>query len=522
MSNRSEDILFHLIRSLKKEEKRHFKLYINRSSANQNLKVVQLFDALDKLKEYDEKLLLKKLPEVNKSQLFNLKAHLYKQVLSSLRLLKSPESIDLQLHEQFDFAHILYKKGLFLQSLRILARAKEIAKTNQKTTFLIQLIGLEKRIESLHITRSLQDRAEGLSQEALEVIGHVYMVTRLSNLALELYSWYIKNGHVRNEEDEVDIKIFFKTNLPDDAATQNGFYEKMYLYQSYTWYAFIRQDFLMYYRYTQKWVDLFYDQIFMQRVETGHFIKGLHNLLNAHFDLRNYLLFEKTLSEFEAFAETDRVKQNENFRIQSFLYLVQAKINHHFMKGSFKEGLLLISKIEEELHTYDLFIDRHRLLVLNYKIATLYFGSTEYGKSIDYLQKILNTSTDLRYDLQCYARVLHLLCHFELGNYELMEHLTKSVYRFMSKMQNFTIVEEEMFKFLRRSFYIDRKDIKAELKILFIKIEALEKNRFETRAFAYLDIISWLKSKVYDKPMNDIIGERYTARRKQMLLKKSS
>ena len=27
--------------------------------------------------------------------------------------------------------------------------------------------------------------------------------------------------------------------------------------QSYCWYAFIRQDFLMYYRYTQKWVDLF-------------------------------------------------------------------------------------------------------------------------------------------------------------------------------------------------------------------------------------------------------------------------
>ena len=72
-----------------KAEKRHFKLYIKRSSAKEDLKIVQLFDALDKLPEYDEKLLLKRLPGIEKPQLSNLKTHLYKQVLASLRLLKS-------------------------------------------------------------------------------------------------------------------------------------------------------------------------------------------------------------------------------------------------------------------------------------------------------------------------------------------------------------------------------------------------------------------------------------------------
>src|ERR1700730_7080132 len=144
MPNRQPDILFQLIQSLEKAEKRHFKLYIKRSSAKENLKIVQLFDALDKLKEYDEKLLLKKLPGTEKPQLYNLKTHLYKQLLASLRLLKSAESIDLQLNEQFDYAHILYKKGLFVQSLRILEKAKETAKTHQKFNFLTQVIALEK------------------------------------------------------------------------------------------------------------------------------------------------------------------------------------------------------------------------------------------------------------------------------------------------------------------------------------------------------------------------------------------
>ncbi len=95
-------------------------------------------------------------------------------------------------------------------------------------------------------------------KKSLEIAGHIDRVTRLSNLALKLYRWYIRNGHVRNEDDEKDIKEFFVNNLPpSDEIT--GFYEKLYLYQSYCWYAFVRQDFLMYYRYSQKWIDLFDD-----------------------------------------------------------------------------------------------------------------------------------------------------------------------------------------------------------------------------------------------------------------------
>ncbi|MBS1936142.1 MAG: hypothetical protein JST96_19235, partial [Bacteroidetes bacterium] len=238
MSNRVTDTLFQLIHSLEKSEKRHFKLYIKRSSTKENLKIVRLFDAIDKQNEYDEKQLLKKLPGTEKPQLYNLKTHLYKQILASLRLLKSADSIDLQLNEQFDYAHILYKKGLFMQSLRILERAKETAKANQKFNVLIQIIALEKRIESLHITRGMQSRAEILSAESVEISSKVDMLTRLSNLALNLYSWYIRNGHARNEKDEAGIKKFMKENLPPTAYQQEGFYEKLYLYQSYTWYAF--------------------------------------------------------------------------------------------------------------------------------------------------------------------------------------------------------------------------------------------------------------------------------------------
>lgn len=509
MPNRTTDILFQLIKSLEKAEKRHFKLYIKRSSGNENLKIVRLFDVVDKLNEYDEKILLKKMDEVTKPQLANLKTHLYKQILASLRLLKSADSMDLQLNEQFDYAHILYKKGLFMQSLRIIDRAREIAKVNQKFYFLPQLIALEKRIEGLHITRHIQHRADTLSTEANDVNMHIDKVTRLSNLALQLFSWFVQNGHARDEYDEKDIRKFMTQNLPSGAWKETGFYERMYLYQSYTWYAFIRQDFLQYYRYSQKLVNLFDEQPLMKRVETSHHIKAMHYLLNAHFDLRNHRGFEKTLRQFEQLAQTDRVRDHDNFRVQTFIYTSQARINQHFMQGTFKEGLTIIPSIEKELAEYDLFLDSHRVLVLNYKFAMMYFGSEDYNTCIDYLQKIINDNTNLRYDLQCYARVLHLMAHYELGNDMLMESLSKSVYRFMAKMKNLTAVEEAMFKFLRQSIPLSPRQLKPEFEKLLNTIKHLENDRFQTRSFAYIDIISWVESKVYNKPMAAVIHDKY-------------
>jgi hypothetical protein len=334
-------------------------------------------------------------------------------------------------------------------------------------------------------------------------------VARLSNLAIQLYSYYIKNGHSRTEEDEQRVKDFMRAHLPEDAWQLTGFYEKLYLYQSYSWYAFIRQDFLMYYRYSQKWVNLFEEQPLMKRVETGHYIKGLHNLMNSHFDLRNHDRFDETLVHFEEFAKTERVQENENFRTQSFLYIAQAKINRHFLNGSFKAGLKVVPEIDEKLAEYSMFIDPHRIMVLNYKIAMMYFGSGDFDTCIDYLQKILNDNVGLRYDLQCYTRLLHLLAHYELGNFELVEYLSRSVYRFMAKMQNMTEFEEEILRFLRRSFQVSPDKTRSELEKFLQRIKKFEKSRLQTRVFVYIDMISWVESKVLRKDLSTIIADKY-------------
>jgi hypothetical protein len=79
----------------------------------------------------------------------------------------------------------------------------------------------------------------------------------------------------------------------------------------------------------------------------------------------------------------------------------------------------------------------------------------------------------------------------------------------MSRMENLTVVEEEMFRFLRNNVYESAEKLKPGLKEFLQKVKQFEKDRFETRVFSYLDIISWVESKVYNKPMSAVIHEKY-------------
>ena len=87
MSKSSKSDLFQLIKTLTKAEKRHFRLFIQRQNASDEKLYVRLFDAMDRLKEFDDNKLSIKLPDISGRRLINLKRHLHEVLLKSLRLL---------------------------------------------------------------------------------------------------------------------------------------------------------------------------------------------------------------------------------------------------------------------------------------------------------------------------------------------------------------------------------------------------------------------------------------------------
>lgn len=512
ITKEQKDNLFSLIKSLNKSEKRQFKLYVGRLDVNADSKFLNLFNLLDKLKRYDEKEIVKS-GVVKKQQLANVKAHLYRQILISLRLNPSHQNIRSQIREQLDFASILYHKGLYKQSLRILDKSKEIAIQNEEKNLAYEIVELEKVIESQYITRSIATRADELSIQAKELSMLNVISSKLSNLSLQLYSIILKSGYVKNIAESEKITTYFQDRLPKYEFKNLGFREKLWLYKTHLWYSFLLQDFLKCYRYATKWVDLFHQNPNMISLNPVFYLKGNNYLLESLFFLQDKPKFEKTLQKFEKTVTDLSFPMDENVETLKFLYLNFHRINLHFIDGSFTQGLLLIPKIEGNLKKFSSRVDAHHEMIFYYKFASLQFGAGNNKECIFYLDKIISNKTlEMREDLLCFARVLSLIAHYEAGLDYHLEKLLRSTYMFLIKMNDLHEVQKEIIKFIRGLQDVYPNDLKKAFKNLHTKLKVYEEHPFERRAFLYLDIISWLESKIESKPVAQIIRDKYIAK----------
>ena len=328
MTNEQKDNLFVLVKSLTKSEKRQFTLYVGRMDSNEDSKFLNLFQLLDKIKRYDEKLILNK-GIVSKQQLSNLKAHLYKQILISLRMNPMHKNIRFQIREQLDFATILYQKGLYKQSLKVLEKAKLLANKHEEKYIAYEIVELEKVIESQYITRSLSNRTETLIGESESLRAQNNLATQLSNLSLQLYERLIKAGYAKSDQEFREITQFFYENLPKTENEQLGFREKLWYYKAHVWYSFLTQDFLSTYRYSSKWVEMFEESPAMINIHPVFYLKGINYLMESLVLIKYPSKFKLTLKQMEYWTEHSSFPKNDNLRALSFQFYFSNKLNMH-------------------------------------------------------------------------------------------------------------------------------------------------------------------------------------------------
>jgi hypothetical protein len=504
------DSLLSLIGSMSKSEKRNFKLMSQKTGGNDKL-YIQLFDHLDKYQKFDDVLILKKIPQIKKRQLSNLKSVLCKQVLRALRDVNKELYSEIKARERFDFAKVLYAKGQYRASLEMLEAVKKMAAQSQLKSLEYLAISFEKLIESQHVTKSMSSRAYLLAKESSSIIDSLGITNELSNLSLLLYARYLENGYVKNEKEYIELHQYFHSILPVFDVDNLDFYQKLYWYQSNVWYYHMSQDFANYYRFAQKWVNLFEEYPAMKKPATTSYIKGMHNVLNALFMAGKRKMFKASFLKFMQFNDAKlNLSVNEEGQLRIFKFI--HGINSIFMSTNYKDGVSFVTELDEiiqkELHLWDL----SRLIVIHYKIACVYFGNGDLAKTITHLNIIeASHRPRLKVDVQCFARVLNLIAHYDLGNDFLVSYKIKSVFRFLLKMGELEQVHKEILNFIRRTPRMSEATILNEFKQLRNTLIEIEKDRFEKRPFLYLDIISWLESKIDKVSMIEAIQNRRKA-----------
>jgi len=500
------DQLFLLIKSLTKSEKRNFRLYATRNQESSDMIFIQLFDLLDKQVELDEDALLKKMGGLNKTSFSNAKRHLYTQIMNSLRLLHTPKVPEIKVREYLDFADVLYGKGLYLQSLKILGKARMLADKIHNDLLYLSIIEFEKIIESRHITRSGVNKSSELVGEADRISKQVSNAIVLSNLRVLLHARYIKYGHVKDEAEKVQVQQYFQENMPAQPYELLNVPEQVYLFQSYVWYYYILLDFENCLEFARRWVSIFKEQEEMIQQDPDLFMRGYHYLLTCLYNLKRKDEFQHYLDEFEMFRDSSYHMFNYNSQIISFLYVHTARLNRHFLSGTFEGGLQEIPRSIRRIKRYTSRLDAHRIMVFYYKFSWMYLAAGKPDKAVEYLNKIIQMDVEnLREDIQGYARLMFLMAHYDLENYHLMDYLVNSVKSFFEKHQGINKLQAAVmvfFESVSKAPFDERKKI---MKDFYTDLEVIAEDPFERRAFIYLEIQFWILAKLSRLSVSEVV-----------------
>ncbi|MFR4025226.1 MAG: hypothetical protein ACLTZY_05220 [Alistipes indistinctus] len=272
----------------------------------------------------------------------------------------------------------------------------------------------------------------------------IVRINDLSNISMQLYGLYLKLGYTRTQKDiDLIIQVYGQKLAKYEACDEGelSFTERFFLYQANAWYNYILHNLLLCYKYVCRWISLFDEHPHMKQLMYDAYLRGYSRLLDSLFLLRSHKRFVSTLRAFEKeIGEIGNI--SDNARMIALQILYTNRINNYFREGLFSDGIKIIPEVEEFIRNYSNQLDLHHRMVLYYKIACLYFGNGNYGPCMEYLKRIISTrDPQIRRDLQCYARILNLICSYESGIDYNIDYQIRSVYVFLVKMNDMQQVQ---------------------------------------------------------------------------------
>ena len=498
MSTAVKDQLWRLVKSLTKAEKRNFKLYATRASATTESKFIQLFDLLDRLDEADDGLITKRL-RLTPGKYSNLKRHLYQQILTSLRLIFINKEVDIELREQIDFSHILYGKGLYLDALRSLERAKGKAVEHSRDLLHLEILEFQKLIESRHITlsRQIDNKMDLLLNESAARSYSVLNTSELFNLNIQIHGRYIECGHSRNATDRRENEAFWRsiqTRRADREVASDTFHQKINRFQATMWYHYIQLNFEDALESAMNALTLFRLSTHMTVKDPDLYLRCLYYVSVFAYLTGDGPLMRKYERVIDTFLSDDQVLLNENSQRIGAVYRGLMTLNGHFHFQDWSTANAYATHLRQDYAAGSFQPTSHRWGQFLYKFAAVCFVQREYGEALDYLNEIINMKSGiLREDLLLNTRLLHLLCHYELDNRALVDYHLTNFTRQMRRSTETAGVHRLAVTALRgliRSATAEQSQVYRELDRVLR--QSVHSDPFERKALLYLDLTQWV------------------------------
>ncbi|HEU4718907.1 MAG TPA: hypothetical protein VFU15_13780 [Bacteroidia bacterium] len=506
MGRTASDDLFRLVKSLHRSEKRYFRIFSKRHVIGDGNNYVRLFDAIDRQAEYNEKELLEKLPFLRPRLMADQKNHLYWQVLRSLVVFSSGNSIGSQLRFRLSSFDFLYAKGLYVQCGKVIAKTKSLAIHYEKHLVVLECLEREKKLElQLFNLKSSPKKIARINAEREAAIAKYTLENAYGRLSEEMFFIMSEEMAVRSEKNKKRSRAILNDPLLQKAPAGGTLHSLFNYHRTLSLYCYSHSDFRGFYFHCRAIVKLMDANRDVLAESPKNYIVAIQNLLIAQKNLRLYAALFRTLRKLKLFEAG-----SESLRAQVFAITHDIELTIYIDTGQFEKGALLADAITRGLDQYRNYLSSRYGLLFCFNVAYNLIGCEKFRAALNWLNKVINFpgAQSAMPDIFQTANIISLIAHYELGHSDLLDYRISAMTKTFRKKHALYELESLVLSILSRAVVAPPEKRKRLFAELAKKLARLHRDPEKRRAFSSFDFLTWAKSKASEKTMSEVIRSR--------------
>ena len=493
--------LYDLIYSLSSSERRYFKLYITKRIGKDNKLCLQLFDLIVKGEGKPIEKVEKKINFTNHPS--RLKNYLYDTILKSLEAYHSTKSPTIKIRKAINQIENLYNKALFNQCVilakKTLKDAERIDNQNLKIGILTWYISAVSNLENKNSTK-LENELYVQQQDA---INNLKLEREFRKLESMIFNLTKATGTLRSKENDDKLKELLESPLLSDYSITKSYGSKYSFNAIYAHYYQYIEDKEQVNYYNKRNLGLFEDFPAMKEAKQSVYLTCLNNYALSCSGLGDY---EK--AEYYYIKMEEITPNTEQIEIKIFEYFSSNRLDLYLKTPNLQKGLKLAEYIERGLRKKEKKINMLFKSVIYTNLCYLFFTTRQYKKALYYNNLVINQdNTVYRSDIFRFARIMHLLIHYENEDRSSIDYFYDALTRYLRKKNENYLFEEWFLSFFKALLKVDPK-----LKLDFLKKEekkllTIFENQKERTFLSHFNMLAWFKSKIDECSFEDAIKE---------------
>jgi hypothetical protein len=505
----TSDDLFRLIKALNKSEKGYFKKFAAKNATGSKQNYIYLFEAIDSMESYDENLLKKKLKDASLlRQLAVYKVYLFNLILKALNLYGAYENSESQLNEMLSNIRILTSKHLYREARKIIRKAKELAYKFDKHKFIMELLASERHILMLAPQKNITEKRSQIFREQMDLIERIREFYDYNYLCDRMTILVDNEADFSSGENSARLEEIISDKLITSPSGFRGYYAQMNYYHTLLIYSGTRgnnEDILKHLKN-----QIAHDEANRQFIGENpqNYVYALINLLLYSNYAKDHAEAERTMAKLESVKKRLKGKIPRENEIQILFHASNIEMLIYEKNCDMQAGRNKIKQIEEDLKTFGNDVPFHIKSLMYVNIACFSIIDENYTAALKYLNKILNTpELSARADVNIISKVLELVVHYEMNNFDLIEYLLNSAKKILKNQGGVSKTAQLLLKFFSSIIKLSRDEHSKSFDELVFSLKRAGDGGV---LMSYFDFISWAQSRVSGIKMVDVLKNKQT------------